>query len=403
MPTDFINRIKKTKTFLNKTTNWKTTTKIPSNDIMELVNICTDCNIFKWRDYYFEQVTGTPMGSPISPILAELFLQHLENTALPTFHIPWYRRYVDDSLACVQIQDLDNILNDLNNFHPNIKFTVEREVNGRIAFLDADLQRQENGQISRKVYRKPTNTGRYLNFQSYHHRSHKLSVIDSLMYRAITVCDDESLPNEINTIKSCLIRNGYPGRLIDERFKNMKNKLSHNIQQNEDKTPRFILPFAGKLTNRLTTFLRRSLPCKFGYVPGKKIGQLLCNHKDKTKPDQVGVYQIPCSCKTRYFGETGRKLETRLKEHERDELNNKDKDKNKINPKSAVTVHILDNPKHKILYDSASLLEFEPRYFHRTFKEGLYIQKYPNNMNKDSGMKISPIWTTLLLPTLKPP
>jgi len=55
-------------------------------------------------------------------------------------------------------------------------------------------------------------------------------------------------------------------------------------------------------------------------------------------------------------------------------------------------------PDHNINLNSASLIEKEARYFHRKFKEALFIQKTKNNMNKDIGMPIDPLWTNLLLP-----
>lgn len=175
----------------------------------------------------------------------------------------------------------------------------------------------------------------------------------------------------------------------------MKLKLENKTNDEEDPKPRIILPYMGKLTNRLTIFLRRSLECDFGYIPGKKIGQILCNQKDKRDPNPIGIYKIPRSCSSNYIGQTGREITTRIREHKRDVKNK--------NEKSAVATHKIKNPHHDIKYDSASLIDFEPRYFHRIFKEGLYIQKCQNLMNSDKGMTINPIWTTLLLPTIKPP
>ena len=46
-------------------------------------------------------------------------------------------RYVDDILAAFENeQDSLNILDFLNNKHPNITFTIEKQVNHPLAFLD---------------------------------------------------------------------------------------------------------------------------------------------------------------------------------------------------------------------------------------------------------------------------
>lgn len=159
---------------------------------------------------------------------------------------------------------------------------------------------------------------------------------------------------------------------MKQKVINRKNDVSEII------TKRIILPYMGLLTNHLTSYLRRKLDCAFGYIPGKKIGQLIFNHKEKIERTLLGVYQIPCDCDAEYIGESERSMEIRLTEHERDVR--------KRNPKSAVASHIMENNSYHIKFDSASLLELEPRYFHRKFKEGLEIRRTLNVMNKDTGM-----------------
>ena len=68
------------------------------------------------------------MGSPLAP-------------ALPIFSWVFKNlsdlRYVDDILAAFdKKQDSLNFLNFLNKKHPNIKFTIEKQVNHSIAFFD---------------------------------------------------------------------------------------------------------------------------------------------------------------------------------------------------------------------------------------------------------------------------
>jgi retron-type reverse transcriptase len=74
--------------------NW---TKLNTDEIMELLNICICSTYFKFNDNFFKQLEGTAMGSPISPIFAELFLQKLENNLIKNNrNIIVWRRYVDD-------------------------------------------------------------------------------------------------------------------------------------------------------------------------------------------------------------------------------------------------------------------------------------------------------------------
>jgi hypothetical protein len=73
------------------------------------------------------------MGSPISSILAEIFLQNLENKWYPNMinnrHIQYIGRYVDDVLIEYDsaLATANAILRDHNGMHPNIKYNVELE------------------------------------------------------------------------------------------------------------------------------------------------------------------------------------------------------------------------------------------------------------------------------------
>ena len=69
---------------------------------------------------------------------------------------------------------------------------MEGESNGELAFLDT-LLKQNNGEISVLVYRKPTHTDQYLHYSSHHQTSCKESVVSSLFniaYFIITNKDD---------------------------------------------------------------------------------------------------------------------------------------------------------------------------------------------------------------------
>ena len=80
------------------------------------------------------------MGSPLTPVLANIFIGFYESKWLNEYNLnepKLYLRYVDDTLATFEKeQNSLNFLNFLNNKHPNIKFTIEKQVNHSIAFLD---------------------------------------------------------------------------------------------------------------------------------------------------------------------------------------------------------------------------------------------------------------------------
>ncbi len=98
---------------------------------------------FQINDEYYEQVEGAAMGSPLSPIVANLFMEEFENKALTTAVVrpKVWLRYVDDVFAVWNHdeQQLGQFHEHLNNQHSNIQFTTEEEVDGNISFLDVQL------------------------------------------------------------------------------------------------------------------------------------------------------------------------------------------------------------------------------------------------------------------------
>ena len=55
---------------------------LPKEDYLKLLILCLDSNIFTVDDLYYQQHRGLVMGSPLSPVLACLFLKTLEKQNL---------------------------------------------------------------------------------------------------------------------------------------------------------------------------------------------------------------------------------------------------------------------------------------------------------------------------------
>jgi len=98
------------------------------------------------------------MGSPLSPIIADLVLQDLETKAIEIlpFELPLYFRYVDDILLAAPFDHLNKILEIFNSFHNRIQFTLEIGINNRINFLDVTII-LDNQRVLFDKYEKPTN------------------------------------------------------------------------------------------------------------------------------------------------------------------------------------------------------------------------------------------------------
>lgn len=148
----------------------RTTITVP--DICHLTEMCLWSTYFQFQDTFFEQVEGAAMGSPLSPVVANLYMEEFENKALETATLcpRMWVRYVDDTFVLWPHgeQHLESFHQHLNSQHPAIQFTMEREQQNRIAFLDVSVERKPEGFVTSE-YRKPTHTDRYINFASHHH------------------------------------------------------------------------------------------------------------------------------------------------------------------------------------------------------------------------------------------
>ena len=112
----------------------------------------------------------------------------------------------------------------LNSIDSNIKFTIEHEDHGQIAFLDTVVSR-EDGTISVDVYRKPTNTDRYLDFQSHHDKQHKASVASTLIHRALNLPSTaDKKTRELAYITRVLEYKGYNSDFVSSILKKKSSK-----------------------------------------------------------------------------------------------------------------------------------------------------------------------------------
>ena len=185
------------------------------SQLSTLLEMCLSSTYFTFQNV--KQKQGAAMGSPISPIVANLYMEHFESRALdtaPTRPSMWYR-YVDDTMTKIHDCAVSSFSDHLNSINPNIQFTSEEEKNGRIPFLDTCLHVNEDGSTKVTVYRKPTHTDQYLNFHSNHHLQHKRAVVNTLLLRAQTLVSEETdKAKEIQHVKQALRSNNYPDWML---------------------------------------------------------------------------------------------------------------------------------------------------------------------------------------------
>lgn len=141
-----------------------------------LIFLLEECSVFEVLDRIFKQKDGLPMGSCLSPLVARIFMDEVIASLLDKIPVSFIKVFVDDTIASIRVDKVDDALAILNAFAPGqVEFTLEREsVESSINFLNVTLTREVIGSrpsIITNWFRKPFASGRLLNFYSSHKRA----------------------------------------------------------------------------------------------------------------------------------------------------------------------------------------------------------------------------------------
>ncbi|XP_057302874.1 uncharacterized protein LOC130637039 [Hydractinia symbiolongicarpus] len=176
----------------------------------KLTLLCSSNVVMSTHDGYYQQVDGLAMGSPPAPMLANGWLSKFDDIIKGDADL--FARYMDDIIRNINKDKIQEKLNEINNIHPSLKFTIERENNREIAFLDMSIKRTHGNLVS-KWYTKPTDTGLTLNFHALAPKQYKRSVVSGLYRGKVSGNFKRTLNNikapcriifTLNKLKSCL-------------------------------------------------------------------------------------------------------------------------------------------------------------------------------------------------------
>ncbi|XP_072037613.1 uncharacterized protein [Amphiura filiformis] len=311
------------KEYLTKDKTLGDRTNLSVDQIIELLTICLKTTYFSYNNKFFIQQYGCAMGSAVSPIVVNIYMENFEQIVLdkyPGNPPKLWLRYVDDTFVVIDRNEAAAVYKFINEVDPNIKFTQEECVDNKLAFLDCQVHIHEDGSLKSTVYREPTHTDFYLQFDSHHPLIHKLGVIRSLQHRANTIISDqEDLPGEQNHIQKSLGCCGYP----NWAFTKAKKTKEHTQNQNAETGTgtQVTIPYISGLSERIKNTLK-SFGIATSYKPTNIIRGKLVHVKDKPPKDKQSnlVYGITCAatdCGEAYVGETKQSLRARINQHRR--------------------------------------------------------------------------------------
>ena len=166
------------------------------------------------------------MGSPVSPVIANIYMEYFESLAIPSSptSVKWWFRYVDDVHSATKKGQVNQLQEHLNSIDLHIKFTIELPGTDGLPFIYT-LTKLTPNSIESTVYRNPTHTDRYLDYNSNHPISAKLSVIHTLIHRAKQVgSTPEFLAKEMDHLHKVLQDNHYPAQLFQQGKPQNKNE-----------------------------------------------------------------------------------------------------------------------------------------------------------------------------------
>ena len=169
------------------------------------------------------------------------------------------------------------------------------------------------------MYRKPTNKEDYIHFYSGHSDRVKRGVVLGFYLRAYRICSEEYLEQEIQNILAAFTRLKFPkGLLLDLKQKAKQIRDRAQNERRRKKNERYLVLPNSKLAN-IVTHRIETTGTRTAVTSGQKIGDMIRQKRNEVKPEISVVYRVPCGmCEKAYIGETGRGLNTRLKEHKRD-------------------------------------------------------------------------------------
>ena len=156
---------------------------------------------------YASKLVPNILARIVGPILANIFLSHHEENWLNKCPIKlkpcFYRRYVNDIFVLFESSEsAESFREYMSSKHPNINFNATSS--------DVKICRK-NGKFGTSVYRKPTFSGVFNNYESFIPTYQKRGLLHTFLHRSFSICCDlKTFLFEIDHLKTILIKTITP-------------------------------------------------------------------------------------------------------------------------------------------------------------------------------------------------
>ncbi|VDM00665.1 unnamed protein product [Schistocephalus solidus] len=253
---------------------------------------------------HYDDVEVPPFASSAAATIAQYYDEGAfsgDESEIPRPGPIFWAQYVDDTFVVLKREMVSEFHALLNSVYLYIQFTVEAEVNSRMAFLDVLVHRKADGSLKTTVYRKATNARQVLSYQSNHPLCHKRSCARTLYKKAESHCSEAGdKAAELHFLQRRFTSNGYPRSFI-ERSRQPRQVIRPTIEQTK------VWWAMSYIENVSEAFARLLQPLRIGvaYKPEATIRRLIQDPLSRGETANV-VYRVQCgSCESNYVGEAG--------------------------------------------------------------------------------------------------
>ena len=182
-------------------------------------------------------------------------------------------------------------------------------------------QRTDTG-FETSVYQKPNFTGQYLRWESFSPLKRKVSLISTLVHRALMICTKRRLNGEIEQIKKILLDNGYPKNVINIQITKKIAQFSILKRFGPEKYPVYLrVPWIDKPSTNLKKEVKTAVESCYGSVStrlvftSKRMLPVARKNVLSITQKSLVIYEYKCHCNSRYVGRTSQQLQDRIKQH----------------------------------------------------------------------------------------